>query len=377
MEDKNRAPRAPGTLRIGQIGGVDVLVRSSWLVVAVIIAVMVAPSVEAAEPGLGGWKYVAGGAFAVLLYLSVLIHEMSHALMAKRYGLPVRSITLHFLGGVTEIEGEPDTPGREFGVSVVGPLTSIGVGVVFVLLHLVTPPGLLRLTVDLLAGANLIVGVLNLVPGLPLDGGRVLRAAVWKATGNPHKGTIVAGWGGRVAAVAALAYPFGRELVTGQPTAVTDFVFAFVIAAFLWGGATASIMSAKVRRRLPALRARVLARRALAVPHDLPLSEAVRRAQEEQAGSIVVLDATGHTSGVVNEAAVQATPEERRPWLPVSAVSRTIEPGLSLSADLAGEDLIRAMQRTPASEYILLDEEGRLFGVLVTEDVDRAFSAAV
>ncbi len=377
MEDNNRAPRAPGTLRIGQIGGVDVLVRSSWLVVAVIIAVMVAPSVEAAEPGLGGWKYVAGGAFAVLLYFSVLLHEMSHALMAKRYGLPVRSITLHFLGGVTEIEGEPDTPRREFGVSVVGPLTSIAVGVVFALLHFVTPPGLLRLAVDMLAGANLIVGVLNLVPGLPLDGGRVLRAAVWKLTGNPHQGTIVAGWGGRLAAVAALAYPFGRALATGEPTTVSDYVFSLVIAGFLWGGASAAIVSAKVRRRLPALRARVLARRALTVPHDLPLAEAVRRAQDEQAGSIVVLDATGRTSGIVNEAAVQATPEDRRPWLPVSAVSRTLEPGLSLSADLSGEALIRAMQRTPASEYLLLDEEGSVFGVLVTEDVDRAFSAAV
>jgi Zn-dependent protease len=377
VEDNNRAPRAPGTLRIGQIGGVDVLVRSSWLVVAVIIAVMVAPSVEAAEPGLGGWKYVAGGAFAVLLYFSVLLHEMSHALMAKRYGLPVRSITLHFLGGVTEIEGEPDTPRREFGVSVVGPLTSIAVGVVFALLHFVTPPGLLRLAVDMLAGANLIVGVLNLVPGLPLDGGRVLRAAVWKLTGNPHQGTIVAGWGGRLAAVAALAYPFGRALATGEPTTVSDYVFSLVIAGFLWGGASAAIVSAKVRRRLPALRARVLARRALTVPHDLPLAEAVRRAQDEQAGSIVVLDATGRTSGIVNEAAVQATPEDRRPWLPVSAVSRTLEPGLSLSADLSGEALIRAMQRTPASEYLLLDEEGSVFGVLVTEDVDRAFSAAV
>lgn len=378
MEDNNPAPRrAPGTLRIGQIGGVDVLVRSSWLVVAVLIAMMIAPAVERAEPGLGGWKYVAGGAFAVLLYLSVLLHEMSHALMAKRYGLPVRSITLHFLGGVTEIEGEPDTPSREFGVSVVGPLTSIGVGVVFALVHFVAPPGLLRLAVDLLAGANLVVGVLNLVPGLPLDGGRVLRAAVWKVTGNPHQGTIVAGWGGRIAAVAALAYPFLRSLVTGDPTTTSDFVFAFVIAAFLWGGASSAIMSAKVRRRLPALRARVLARRALSVPHDLPLAEAVRRAQDEQAGSIIVLDATGEASGIVNEAAVLATPEDRRPWLPVSAVARTLEPGLTLSADLAGEPLIRAMQRTPASEYLLLDEEGALFGVLVTEDVDKAFSAAV
>lgn len=377
MEDNNRAPRRePGTLRIGQIGGVDVLVRSSWLVVAVIIAVMIAPSIEVAEPGLGGWKYVAGGAFAVLLYLSVLLHEMSHALMAKRYGLPVRSITLHFLGGVTEIQGEPDTPRREFGVSVVGPLTSIGVGLVFALLHFVTPSGLLQLAVDLLAGANLVVGVLNLVPGLPLDGGRVLRAAVWKVTGNPHQGTIVAGWGGRIAAAMALAYPFGRAVVTGEPTTVSDYVFALIIAGFLWGGASSAIMSAKVRRRLPALRARVLARRALTVPHDLPLAEAVRRAQEEQAGSIVVLGADGRTSGIVNEAAVQATPEDRRPWLPVSAVARTLEPGLTLSADLSGEALIRAMQRTPASEYLLLDEQGDVFGVLVTEDVDRAFAAA-
>jgi CBS domain-containing protein len=163
--------------------------------------------------------------------------------------------------------------------------------------------------------------------------------------------------------------------VTGQPTTASDYVFALVIAAFLWGGATSAIVSAKVRRRLPALRARVLARRAVSVPHDLPLAEAVRRAQEAQAGSIVVLDASGVTSGVVNEAAVQATPEDRRPWLPVSAVARTLEPGLSLPVDIAGEQLIRAMQRTPASEYLLLDPEGALFGVLVTEDVDRAFSA--
>ena len=355
----------------------DVLVRSSWLVVAVLIAVLVAPAVEQVAPGLGPWRYLAGAAFAVLLYLSVLLHEMSHALMARRYGLPVRSITLHFLGGVTEIDGEPDTPGREFGVSVVGPLTSLGVGLVFLLLRPVTPDGLLRLTVEMLAGANLIVGVLNLVPGLPLDGGRVLRAGVWKATGDPHRATIVAGWGGRVAAAAALAYPLGRQLVTGVPTPVTDYILAFVIATFLWGGASASILSGKVRRRLPVLTARSLARRTLSVPHDLPLAEAVRRAQEQEAGSIVVLDLSNAPTGIVSEAAVLATPEERRPWLPVSAVSRTVEQGLSLPVDLSGEQLIRAMQRTPASEYLLVESDGRLFGVLVTDDVDRAFAASL
>jgi Zn-dependent protease len=298
--------------------------------------------------------------------------------MAKRYGLPVRSITLHFLGGVTEIEGEPDTPAREFGVSVVGPITSVAVGLGFLLLHPVAPEGLLRLAVDALAGANLVVGVLNLVPGLPLDGGRVLRAAVWRVTGNPHRATIVAGWGGRVAAILVLLFPLVlQEPLLGRPALVTDYVLGLVIAMFLWGGATQAIASAKVRRRLPVLRARTLARRALSVPDDLPLAEAVRRAQEAEAGSILALGLDGTVSGIVNEAAVLATPEERRPWVAVSTVARTLQPGLRLPADLSGEPLIRAMQRTPASEYLLVEPDGSTFGVLVTEDVDRAFAAAM
>jgi Zn-dependent protease len=375
-QPRTRATRS-GTLRIGQIGGVDVLVRSSWLIVAVVISVMLAPQVERVQPGLGGWKYVAGVAFAVLLYLSVLLHEASHALMAQRYGLPVTSITLHFLGGVTEIDGEPDTPRREFGVSVVGPLTSIGVGLVFLALHFVVEDGLIGLAITALAGANLVVGVLNLVPGLPLDGGRVLRAAVWQLTGNPHQGTIVAGWGGRISAALVLVYPFALELGFGRRASLTDYVFAFIIAAFMWSGASSAIMSAQVRRRLPSLQARALARRTLAVPHDLPLAEAVRRAHDEQAGSIVVLDATGAPSAIVNEAAVLATPDERKPWLPVSAVARSIEPGITFDADISGEPLILAMQKVPASEYLLVDHDGSVFGVLVTEDVDRAFAAGI
>jgi Zn-dependent protease len=328
-------------------------------------------------PGLGNLKYVAGLAFAVLLYLSVLLHETSHALMAKRYGLPVKSITLHFLGGVTEIDGEPDTPRREFGVSVVGPLTSIGVGLVFLGLTYVVPDGLLLLATRAMAMANLVVGVLNLVPGLPLDGGRVLRAAVWKLSGNPHRGTLVAGWAGRVVALLALAYPVLQGALTGVQPNIADYLLAFVIATFLWGGASSAIMSAKVREKLPALKARLLARRTLAVPHDLPLAEAVRRAQQEQAGSIVVLDSQGRPTGVVNEAALLATPEDRRPWLPVSSVSRTMEQGLVFPADIEGEALVRAMQRTPATEYLLVEADGTIYGVLATEDVDKAFAASL
>jgi Zn-dependent protease len=336
---------------------------------------MLAPAIERQEPALGAWRFVAGLTLAVLLYLSVLLHEASHALMAQHYGLTVTSITLHFLGGATEIDGEPETPGREFGVSVVGPLTSLAVGVVAYGVLQVLPDGLLRLAVGMLAYSNLVVGVLNLVPGLPLDGGRVLRALVWQVTGDPHRGSIVAGWAGRACAVLVVAYPVVRELVRQVPAGLTDYLFAFVIAVFLWNGASSAIVSGRVRRRLPDLHARALARRTTSVPHDLPLAEAIRRAREAQAGSILVLDPTGEPSAIVNEAAVLATPEERRPWLPVSAVARTIAPGLTLPAALSGEPLIMAMQAVPASEYLLLDDEGGIFGVLVTEDVDRAFAA--
>ena len=348
------------------------MVRSSWLLVALLIAYLLAPRVEQVQPGLGALKYVAGVAFAVLLYLSVLLHEMSHAVMAQRYGLGVRSITLHFLGGATEIDSEARTPGQEFKIAVVGPLTSIAVGLAALALLTVTPDGLLRLAVGGLAFANLIVGVLNLVPGLPLDGGRVLRAAVWKTTGDPHRGTIVAAWGGRVAGGLVLGWPVMASLSGFRPDFL-DYLMALVIASFLWSGATASMVGARLRRRLPSLKARPLARRAVAVAADLPVSEAVRRAQEEGAGAIVTHDSEQRISGIVSEAALLATPEDRRAWVPVSSVARSLEQGLVIGADLTGEDLVRAMSHTPAEEYVLVETDGTIYGVLAAADVDRAF----
>jgi len=365
----------PGSYRLGSIGGVDVYVRASWLLVAGLIAILLAPRVEEVQPGLGGLKYVAGVAFAVLLYLSVLLHEMSHALVAKHFGLPVRSISLQFLGGMTEIDGEAATAGQEFKIAVVGPLTSLAVGIVALLLVPVVPDGLTRMAVQGLAGANLVVGVLNLVPGLPLDGGRVLRAAVWRAAGNMHRGTIVAAWCGRAVAVAALLWPvLASTLFDTRPTLV-DFALAAVVAGFLWSGATSSMVSAHIRQRLPSLRARPLARRVVDVPDDLPVSEAVRRAQEASAGGIVLHAADGRLVGVVSEAALLATPEDRRPWMPSSAVARSLTEGLVLPADIAGEELVRAMSRTPASEYVLVEPDGAVYGLLSTRDVDTAFEA--
>ncbi len=365
--------RPPGTFRIGTVAGSDILISSSWFLVAGLIAVVMSPRVDEVSPGLGAWKYLAGFLFAVLLYLSVLLHEISHALMARRYGFPVSSITLHFLGGMTAIEGEARRPGEEFGIAVVGPLTSIAVGAAALALWFVTPDGLLRLAVEGLVGANLLVGVLNLVPGLPLDGGRVLKSGVWRVTGSAHRGTVVAAWGGRVTAIAALCWPIAMESLLGLSPGVIDFALAFVVGLFLWTGASAALSSARIRRRLPSLVARGIARRTLSVPEDLPLAEAVRRAHEAQAGGIVTVTGSGRPVGLVNEAALVATPEDRRPWVAVSTVARSLEDGLTLPATIVGEDLVAAIGRTPATEYLLLEEDGSVYGVLATADVERAF----
>jgi Zn-dependent protease len=355
------------------VSGIDVLVTSSWFLVAALIAFAIAPRIEQEEPGLGVFKYVAGLVFAVMLYLAVLLHEASHALMAQRFGYVVNSITLHFLGGMTEIDGAARKPRQEFWIAVVGPLTSIAVGVVAAAAWFVVPEGLVQVTIEGLAGANLLIGVLNLVPGLPLDGGRVLKAFVWGVSGNEHRGTLVAGWGGRLTALAVLAWPLvQREVFEVEPT-LFDYALVFVLAVFLWTGATAAMSQARLRRRLPHLVARPLARRTLSVTEDTPLAEAVRRAQEAGAGSIVTTTGSGRATGIVNEAAVQATPEERRPWMAVSTVARTLEDGLSLPAGISGEELILAISRRPADEYLLLEEDGQICGVLVTADVDKAF----
>jgi Zn-dependent protease/CBS domain-containing protein len=375
VSEQTPAPRPPGTLRIGQIAGVDVLVRSSWLVVAVLIAFLMAPRIEAVAPGLGALKYVAGLAFAILLYLSVLLHEASHAISARHYGLPVNSISIHFLGGATEIGGEARSPRAEFVIAVVGPLTSLVVGAASFGLWYVLPDGLLRVAVQGLAWANLVVGALNLVPGLPLDGGRVLRAVVWKVGGDPLRATVVAAWGGRVVALLAIGWPVFQQSVLHVPSTLGTFLMSGIIAAFLWSGASASLAQARLRRRMPAIQARLLARRVIVVPGDLSVAEAVRRAQEAEAGGIATHTGDGHVTGIVNEIALEAVPAERRPWLAVSQVSRSVEDGMRLPADSAGEQLIRAMTTTPAAEYLLIEADGDVYGILTSADVERAFAS--
>src|SRR6476620_11175434 len=118
----------PGTLRLATVSGIDITVRHSWFLIIGLIALLTGSRLTELQPDLGNLAYLIGVALAVMLYVSVLLHEISHAVAARAFQMPVTSINLHFLGGATEMEGEATTPWREFVIAVVGPLTSLAIG---------------------------------------------------------------------------------------------------------------------------------------------------------------------------------------------------------------------------------------------------------
>jgi Zn-dependent protease/CBS domain-containing protein len=367
-----RRENGPGIV-IARLFGIPVYISPYWFVIAGVFILIYAN--ELAATLHGDTRFIVAAAFVVLLYVSVLIHELSHCVVARGYGLPVRRILLYPLGGFSEIEREPQTPGREFLVSAAGPALSLVLAAVgYGLMHVVPPGTIAGTLVSQLRWANLVVGLFNLLPGLPLDGGRMLRAVIWKLTGRPATSTIAAAWAGRVLAVALLAVPFLFGVVNVSGGDLVEVIWLAVIAAFMWTGAGQAIKATKFRERLPALQARRLARKAVSVAADTPLAEAIRRADESQARAVVVVDHEDKPIAIVNETAVMATPPQRRPWIEAGTLARTLEPDLVLSADLSGMALLDAIRRAPATEYLLVEPSGQVYGVLATRDVDHAFA---
>ena len=371
-ETPRRREAGPGIV-IARFFGIPVYISPYWFIVAGVFILIYANDLAATLQG--ATRFVVAAAFVILLYVSVLIHELSHCVVARGYGLPVRRILLYPLGGFSEIEREPQTPGREFLVSAAGPALSLVLAAAGYGLMRVVPPGTIAGTlVSQLRWANLVVGIFNLLPGLPLDGGRMLRAVIWKLTGRPATSTIAAAWAGRVIAVALFAIPFVTGRVNGSAGGLETVVWLAVIAAFMWTGAGQAIKATRFRERLPTLQARRLARKAVSVAANTPVAEAIRRAEENQARAVVVVDHEDKPIAIVNETAVMATPPQRRPWIEAGSLARTLAPDLVLSADLSGLALLDAIRRAPATEYLLVEPSGQVFGVLATRDVDHAFA---
>ena len=366
--------RRPGLL-MAKIFGVPVYVAPSWFVVAVLITLTYAPIVESQVPGIGAGRYPAALAFAVLLYLSVLVHEISHSLTALRLGLGVRRIVLHLLGGVSEIE-PARRPGGEFLVAAAGPALSLLLGLAGLLLvDLTTPATVLRLLVTQLTLANLLVAGFNLLPGLPLDGGRMLSAAVWAVTGRAGTGVRVAGWTGRILAVALVGVPLAMMLRSGNyQLSGASAIWTLLLALFIFEGANAALVSARVTDRLPELVAVRFAQPCLLVPPDLPLAETVRRATESGALAVVVADAGGHPLGVVHADAATAVPEHRRAWVATADVAQRVGPETVVPAGLAGDELLARAEQAgggTGAQLVVVDEQGRAVGVIDVAALSR------
>lgn len=369
-------PRRSGPLSV-TVAGIPVSVPWSGILGALLIAWLWSPQFDL--PGVSTpVQYALAVAFAVLLYLSILVHEAAHALAARAFGYRVTRIVLWVLGGFTVYERDRTTPGREAVVAASGPLVTalIALGCWFGARATAgDPTSWAHLLLEALAFGNGFMAFYNLLPGLPLDGGAVVKSLVWKATGSEETGTVVAGWCGRAVAVVVLLGPLALVAALGGEPSLGLALTAAVFAALLWSGATAAIQRGRMEARLPALSALALARRAVPVERDLPLAEALRRMGAAGAGGLVVVEPDGRPSGIVQEAAVAATPDQRRPWVPVSSVARRLDPGAVVGHDVVGRDLLVALQAHPAGEYLVVDGDGRVVGVLAAADVDRALSA--
>jgi Zn-dependent protease len=372
-QPRSRRGRLSGGIPFGRVWGVPILVAPSWVLTAVLLAAVYGAVLRDAVAGLSATtSYLAASVFALLFSGCVLAHEVGHTVVARALHYDVRRIVLFAMGGVSEMRREPARPRDALLTAGAGPLVSIALGGVAWLARDATAgSGLTSAVLVLLCWSNLVLAAFNLLPGLPLDGGHLLQAALAGCGCPPLTAARIAAWSGRLlaAAVAVGALELGRS-----PLGLTSGVLSLALAAYLWLGATQEWKLAVLHSRLPAIRVADLLRPGLLVPADLPVAEALRRAAQQGAGGLVVVDAADRPDAIVDEALIGAVPPERRPWLTVAQVARRLEPALLLPTDIDAEELLERMQAMPAHEYLAVDARGRPAGVISTRDFTRRLS---
>jgi Zn-dependent protease/CBS domain-containing protein len=363
--------RRSGLLRVGRFYGVPLYFSVSWLVIALLLTVSYGPLIRQVVPTAGSVSsYVAASVFAVVFALCVLAHELGHTAISLALKRPVRRVVIFLLGGVSEIEHEPDRPRDEFFVSVAGPLVSLALGGVAAAARLlVGSTNLPGVVLTLLMWGNLVVAAFNLLPGLPLDGGRLLRALVWTLARARLNATRISAWGGRVISVVVAV---SGILVNRDAYGITPGLITLVLAAYLWVGAGQSLRLAEVLDRAPSLSLPALLRPGLLVPPDVSIAEALRRAHEGNVGGLVVVDTADRPEAIVDERKLSAVPMQQRPWTAVSTVARPLDQGLVLPVNLSGTELLDAVRATPASEYLVVDAGGAPAGILSAADLASA-----
>lgn len=324
-------------------------------------------------PGRPVWEYVlVGVAAAVVFFLGLLAHEVSHAVVARRNGLPVKGITLWLFGGVAELGGEAGTPGAELRIAGIGPLVSLLIGLLFggvaAVLALAGNDGLLRGAFSWLAGINLILAVFNVLPAAPLDGGRLLRAALWKWRGDRTRAAVGAARAGRVLGLVLITLGLWQFL-TG---AAVGGLWLALIGWFLVGAAAAEERQARTGDALAGVRvADVMTAQPQSVAPTVTVADFVDHYLFAYRHSTLPLTDGDRPVGLVTLDRVRRVPPERRASTSLREVS--CGPDELVLAD-PGEQLLDLLPRLSdcADGRALVVVEGRLVGIVSPSDISRA-----
>lgn len=359
------------TWRIGRVFGIDINIDSSWLIIfALVIWTLAGSYFPQQYPRWQTWlHWTVGVITAVLFFGSVLGHELAHSLVAINQGEEVSSITLFIFGGVARITEEPDAPLKELLMAIVGPLFSLAIGIAFGALWFLTrslfqPLGALARYLSMI---NVSLALFNLIPGFPLDGGRVLRALIWGLSGNLKLATRLASWAGQ--GVAFLFMLGGIWQIFGGRW--LDGLWIIFIGWFLYSAATSGYRQVLVREMLGQIRASDLMTSDFAtVSGDLTLQQLVdEHILRRREHSFPVADA-GLLRGIVCLHDVKTVPRESWPY---TRVSEVMTPWAELETVSLGDDGSTILARLNARDVrqIPVVEGGKLIGLLRRSDVLR------
>ncbi|MEV6979756.1 site-2 protease family protein [Sphaerisporangium sp. NPDC051017] len=365
------------SLRLGRVAGIPVGAHWSTLLIVLLIGGVLASTVlPQAIPGQPPARYWVVAAFTALLFLaSLLAHELAHALVARRRGVPVSSITLWLLGGVTEFAGESRTPRDEFRIAVAGPLVSLILGGVFLLgATLLAGPALIVAAVRWLALMNGVLAVFNMFPGAPLDGGRVLHAALWHRSGDRARADRAASRAGQGLGMGLIAVGAAQLVLD----AWTGGLWMMLIGWFLVSAARGEGMIRAAQQGLEGWRVRdVMTPSPDVAPSWQDVDDFIATTALRSRQSVFpVVDFAGGSAGVLTLQALTQVPPERRHDLRVAMLARPLTPEHLMSPD---DDAGRILERSASSGELMavVTEAGHVVGMVTKADFTRALQQAV
>jgi Zn-dependent protease len=359
---------------LGRIAGVPVVLAYSWFLIAAFTVIVYGPVLDRSNPALGASAYVVAFAYAVLLLISVLVHELAHALTAKIYGWPTQKIVLNLWGGHTQFESFTATPGRSVLVALAGPAANFVLAAgAWLLLSGAALGSVAEILTNIFMWANFLIAIFNVLPGLPLDGGRLVESAVWKATGSQAKGTVAAGWGGRLIVVAIGYWFILRPLLAGDAPDFSLLMITVLVAGFLWMGASASIQQGTLRGRLHLVSAAGLSTPATGLPATSSVQDALRLGAPGTT-AVVVCGLDGRPEAVVDPSALASVPAAAAAATPITAVSYALAAGAYVPEWSKGQELLHFLSQLEGRDYAVVDHNGRVTGLLSQDAVLSAIT---